>query len=188
MQFSITISSWKCGFTNDFSLYVPLDLVSHFFSDVLCHLRLTIIDCISQVTFSVDTLFPLIHEKYNQEVRGQGEEKNEIFCPCSSHAPIPNICQDRVLSQLQHFTGDLSCVAPVVSGFCKIIHLFASSALAMVLSSCMLLLLSRKFYWFLNPSTNVNFNFIKISSAESCEWNLFSIKNIYYKSYNWTIL
>lgn len=107
-----------------------------------------------------------------------GEEKNEIFCPCSSHALIPSICQDCILSQLRNFTGDLSCMAPALSGFCKIIHLFASSALRMILSSCMLLLPSRKFYWLLNPNTNVNFNFIKISSVESCEWNLFSIKNI----------
>lgn len=70
------------------------------------------------------------------------------------------------------------CGSSSFSGFYKIIHLFASSVLGMVLSSCMLLLFSRKFYWFLNPNTNVNSNFIKISSVESCEWNLFSIENI----------
>lgn len=115
MHFSITISSWKYDFTNNFSLYMLLDLVSHFF--LMCYL-----------SSEADRNWPhhpgyffsepsLSFGPWKVWPRGerQGEEKNEIFCPGSSHDQIPNICQDCILWQLQHFTGDLSCVAPALS-------------------------------------------------------------------------
>ena len=112
----------QCGFSKEFSPYVPLDLFSHVFWYTVCCLKLTIIDYIIQVSFSADTLSSLVHKRDDQEVRGQEEAKNEIFCHYSSPAVIPNSWEGCVLSQLKPLAGVLSCMAPALTGFfCKII-------------------------------------------------------------------
>lgn len=174
MHFSITVSSWKYGFTNNFFSICASGFSLSFFWCAMCHLRLTVIDRIIQVTFSVNPLFSLVHERWE----GRGRKRMRYF------VLVPLMIKFQTSVRTVSFTVTALHRWPVLhgssslSGFYKIIHLFASSVLGMVLPSCMLLLVSRKFYWFLNPNTNVNSNFIKISSVESCEWNLFSIKNI----------